>query len=54
MHDPNIPCWSDLLGITSEQAAELFQGRNTLADLWRIAAEITGGAVVAPPGVEAL
>jgi hypothetical protein len=39
---------SDGLGLTDEQADELFAPTNTLADLWRIASDITDGAIQVP------
>lgn len=39
-----------LLGLAYDQAEALFDDGNSLADLWRIAGELTDGAIVSPVG----
>lgn len=41
----------DILGLNEEDAAELFHATNTIEDLWRIASDITDGAIQAPVSV---
>jgi hypothetical protein len=38
-----------LLGLTDNEADVMFEGHNTIYDMWRIAERITQGAVVPPP-----
>lgn len=38
-----------LLGLTDDEADVMFEGGNTIYDMWRIAERITQGAVVPPP-----
>jgi len=40
------------LGLTHHQASILFSSSNSIRDLWAIAAQITGGEITPPPGVE--
>lgn len=41
------------LGLSNRDAAHLFSGGNTLADLWRLANEMTNGEIEIPADLEA-
>lgn len=43
---------SELLGLSDEEAEELFNANNSLHDVWSIAARFTGGEIEVPPDVE--
>lgn len=44
---------ADILGLNEREAHRLFAGDNTVHDLWRIARDITQGAIEIPSDVEA-
>jgi hypothetical protein len=41
----------EILGLTMIEAVELFNGNNSLYDLWRIANRISEGQIEIPPGL---
>ena len=49
-----IDLGADLLGLTWDQAETLFEGNNSLWDLWNLASIITRGEITIPEEVEAM